>query len=62
MKNGKFNDARLTDHVPQDPKSLIGIVHRALVNAGENPTWWRRERVYKSLFDRGDCLEVRLSD
>ena len=62
MKNGKFNSARLANGVPQDPKSLIGIVHRVLVNAGESPTWLRRERVYKSLLDQGDCLEVRLQD
>ena len=62
MKNGKFNNARLVNGAPQDPKSLIGIVHRILVNAGESPTWLRRERVYKSLFDQGDCLEVRLQE
>ena len=60
MKNGKFNNARLSAGAPRDPNSLIGIVHRVLVNAGENPTWLRRERVYRSLFDQGDCLEVRL--
>ena len=58
MKNGKFNNARLAAGVPRDPTSLIGIVHRVLVNSGENPTWLRRERVYKSLLGQGDCLEV----
>ena len=62
MKNGKFNNARLSAGAPRDPNSLIGIVHRVLVNAGENPTWLRRERVYRSLLGQGDCLEVRLSD
>ena len=60
LKNGKFNKARLIDGTPHDPTSLIGIVHRVLVNAGENPTWSRHEKVYKSLLDEGDCLEVRL--
>ena len=58
MKNGKFNNARFAAGVPRDPTSLIGIVHRVLVNSGENPTWLRRERVYKSLLGQGDCLEV----
>ena len=58
MKNGKFNSARLVGGVPRDPNSLIGIVHRVLVDAGESPTWPRRESVYKSLFGQGDCLEV----
>ena len=60
LKNGEFNNARLSDGTPHDPTSLIGIVHRVLVNAGENPTWSRHEKVYKSLLDQGDCLEVRL--
>ena len=60
VKGGKFNNARLADGVPSDPNSLIGIVHRVLVNDGENPIWSRRERVYRSLLGQGDCLEVRL--
>ena len=61
MKNGKFNTAKLVDGVPNDPNSLIGIVHRVLVNAGENPTWMRREMAYRHhLLGPGDCLEVRL--
>lgn len=58
MKNGKFNNARLANGVPCDPTSLIGIVHRVLVNGGENPTWLRRESVYNSTLGQGDCLEV----
>ena len=60
MMNGEFNNAKLSGSNPDDPNSLIGIVHRVLVTAGENPTWLRRENVYKSLFGQGDCLEVRL--
>lgn len=62
MKGGEFNNARLTNGVPQDPRSLMGIVHRVLVNAGETPAWLRQERVYMGRFDQGDCLEVRLQD
>ena len=60
MNNGKFNNASFSGGVPEDPNSLIGVVHRVLVNAGENPIWLRRERVYRSLLGEGDCLEVRL--
>ena len=60
MNNGEFNNARLSRGVPDDPNSLIGVVHRVLVNAGENPSWLRREKVYRSLLGEGDCLEVRL--
>ena len=60
MKNGKFNDARLSGGVPDDPNSLIGVVHRVLADAGENPMWSRREKVYRSLLGEGDCLEVHL--
>lgn len=60
IKNGEFNNARLSCGVPDDPNSLIGVVHRVLVHAGENPTWLRREKVYRSLLGEGDCLEVHL--
>ena len=58
LHNGKFHNAKFVAGVPHNPNSLIGIVHRVLVNAGENPTWTRRERVYTSLLGQGDCLEV----
>lgn len=60
VKNGKFNNAKLSTGTPDDPNSLLGIVHRVLVGAGEKPTWSRRESVYNSLLGQGDCLEVHL--
>ena len=60
MQNGEFNNARFSNGVPDNPNSLIGIVHRVLVVAGENPRWSRREKVYKSWLGDGDCLEVHL--
>ena len=60
INNGEFNNARLSGGVPSDSNSLIGVVHRVLVNAGENPSWLRRENVYRSSLGNGDCLEVLL--
>ena len=60
MNPGKFNNAKLVDGVPHAPNSLIGIVHRVLTNAGEDPTWLRRESVYSTILGPGDCLEVIL--
>ena len=60
MSTGTFNDARLSDGAPREPNSLIGVVHRALVSAGESPKWLRRERVYSGYIGEGDCLEVSL--
>jgi len=59
-KNGKFNNAKLSNGAPDDPKSLIGVVHRVLVNAGDNPTWVKRQGIYRSLLGEGGCLEVCL--
>ena len=58
VRNGKFNDARLEGGVPREARSLVGVVHRVLVGAGESPTWRRRRNVYRSLLGQGDCLEV----
>ena len=60
LNNGKFNNASLTSGAPSNPSSLIGVVHRVLVSAGEKPTWLRREKMYRSLLGEGDCLEVCL--
>ena len=61
IRNGKFNDATLSSGVPSEPNSLIGVVHRALVMAGENPTWSRHENAYTvNLLGPGDILEVQL--
>ena len=60
LRNGKFNNATLAAGVPSEPNSLVGVVHRVLVIAGESPTWSRRRDVYRSVFGAGDCLEVSL--
>ena len=60
IRNGKFNDAKLSAGAPKEPNSLIGVVHRVLIEAGENPQWQLRERVYRNIFGHGDCLEVSL--
>lgn len=60
VRNGKFNDATLKAGVPSEPNSLVGVVHRVLVSAGESPTWSRHHNLYRSVFGQGDCLEVSL--
>ena len=60
VRNGKFNDATLAAGVPSEPNSLVGVVHRVLVTAGESPKWSRRRNVYRSFLGQGDCLEVSL--
>ena len=60
VRNGEFNDATLAEGVPSAPNSLVGVVHRVLVNGGESPTWSRRPNVYHTLLGKGDCLEVSL--
>ena len=60
LRTGTFNDAKLSGGVPSEPNSLIGVVHRVLVIAGESPTWSRRRNVYRSFLGLGDCLEVAL--
>ena len=58
IRTGTFNDAELIDGAPRLPKSLIGVVHRTLVNDGHNPTWHIHGGTYRSLFEVGDFLEV----
>lgn len=60
VRNGKFNEARLEAGVPSEATSLVGVVHRVLVGAGESPSWRRRRNVYRSFLGQGDCLEVSL--
>ena len=61
VKNGKFNDATLEAGTPSNPNSLVGVVHRVLVTAGESPKWSRRENLYyHNLLGPGDLLEVSL--
>ena len=58
MRTGKFNDAKLSAGDPSERNSLVGVVHRVLVNAGESPTWLKREGIYTNFLGQGDCLEV----
>ena len=58
IRLGKFNDAGISAGVPEDTNSLIGVVHRVLVEAGENPRWSIQKNVYRSVFGQGDLLEV----
>ena len=60
IQTGAFNNAELVNGVPRVPISLIGIVHRTLVEAGRTPKWSLHERTYQSLVGSGDYLEVRL--
>ena len=61
IRNGKFNEAMLSSGVPSEQNSLIGVVQRVLVAAGESPTWSRNENVYfHDLLGQGDLLEVSL--
>ena len=60
MGTGEFGAAATSASGPTQPKSLIGVIHRALVAQGANPTWTTHPDMYQSLFDRCDCLEVRI--
>ena len=60
-RNGKFNDAHMVDGVPKNLYSLIGVVHRVLVQHGEVPKWERLPNKFTSIFGAGDCLELKLS-
>ena len=60
MGSGKFNEAETSATGPTKPKSLIGVIHRALVAQGANPTWTTHPDMYKGPFSRCDCLEVRI--
>ena len=58
LRSGKFNAAAISSGVPEEVNSLIGVVHRVLVEAGESPEWTMREGVYSNVFGQGDLLEV----
>ena len=58
IRLGRFNEARLSDGVPADRHSLIGVVHRVLAEAGYSPRWTLTEGAYSSFLGRGDMLEV----
>ena len=58
IRNGIFNEARLVDGAPAAAYSLIGVVHRVLIESGCNPRWTITEGTYSSFIGRGDMLEV----
>ena len=59
--NGKFNEADVSGNAPQQPKSLIGVIHRALVKQGVIPRWTIQPRMYSHhLFGRCDGLQVNI--
>ena len=58
IQTGTFNDAELVDGVPKLSVSLIGVIHRTLVQGGRAPQWHLRENTYRSLIGSGDYLEV----
>ena len=60
LGTGQFNDAAMSSTRPSQPKSLIGVIHRALVAQGANPTWIVHPRMYPGPFSRCDCLEVKI--
>ena len=57
---GRFIEAATSASGPTQPKSLIGIIHRALVAQGASPTWTTHPNRYHGPFYRCDCLEVRI--
>ena len=60
IQTGTFNNADLVGGVPKLPRSLIGVIHRTLVEGGYAPNWHVHEGTYRSLADVGDYLEVTI--
>ena len=60
VSSGEFNIARISQNVPEKPISLVGIIHRTLINQGAEPEWTVSPNVYRSIFGKCDCLEVRI--
>ena len=58
IRTGAFNDAELANGAPKLPISLIGVIHRTLLEGGSAPQWCLHEGTYQSLIGRGDYLEV----
>ena len=58
--HGKFNEADISGNTPQEPKSLIGVIHRVLVKQGATPKWTIQPRMYRGPFGRCDCLQVSI--
>ena len=60
IQTGKFNHAELLNGTPRRPISLIGVIHRTLVERGHTPRWHLHQGVYQSLVGVGDYLEVTM--
>ena len=60
LGRGKFNDAEISATGPTQAKSLVGVIHRALVAHGVNPQWEIHRNKYRGLLKPCDCLEVRV--
>ena len=60
LSSGKFNYANISQNVPREPKSLVGVIHRTLVDQGATPEWTIQPAVYRGPFGRCDGLEVRI--
>ena len=60
LLGGEFNRADMAEGIPKHPKSLIGVVHRTLVNQGHQPQWILQRGIYRGPFGRCDSLEVRI--
>ena len=60
IQTGKFNKAELENGAPRLPISLIGVIHRTLVECRHTPAWRLHKRTYQSLTGPGDLLEVSI--
>ena len=60
FRNGSFNEGKLSDGVPKEMHSLIGVLHRILVASGHRPKWTIVKGAYRSFIGMGDILEVAI--
>ena len=62
IQTGAFNNAELENGAPRLPSSLIGVIHRTLVEGGRAPQWRLHKGTYQSLTGPGDYLEVSINE
>ena len=60
LSGGEFNSAEISQNVPAKPNSLLGIIHRTLINQGPSPNGPSIQTSTAVLFSKCDCLEVRI--
>ena len=60
IETGNFNCAELENCAPKNSESLIGVIHRILIEFGRKPNWILHENTYQSLARLGDYLEVTI--